>query len=130
MAALNGSAALIYNPLDQGERIQRLEKDSKVGEWGVQAHNRLGALAVLVGWNTATFRYLRAPMPVLVCAADAALIVDGRGKAAAVDRARTLARRGGRAAAAADLRGFGEPQGARRFYGSEHRDETDCRSVL
>ncbi|MCX7819349.1 MAG: acetylxylan esterase [Kiritimatiellae bacterium] len=55
MAAWNGIAALIYDPIDQGERLQRLVEGEKA-EYGVAGHNRLGPLAILLGWNTATFR--------------------------------------------------------------------------
>ncbi len=50
LAAANGMAALIYDPLDQGERLQGL------GKGGVHGHNITGAKAALLGWNTATFR--------------------------------------------------------------------------
>lgn len=56
MAALNGMAALIYDPIDQGERLQVITEAGQTPEWGVQGHNRLGSLAILVGWNTASFR--------------------------------------------------------------------------
>lgn len=55
MAAWNGIAALIYDPIDQGERLQRIVEGQKP-EYGVSGHNRLGPLAILLGWNTATFR--------------------------------------------------------------------------
>lgn len=50
LAAANGMAALIYDPIDQGERLQG------VGKGGVHGHNVTGAKAALLGWNTATFR--------------------------------------------------------------------------
>ena len=51
LAARNGIAALIYDPVDQGERLQ------KPGQAGnCPGHNTAGASAVLLGWNTATFR--------------------------------------------------------------------------
>jgi hypothetical protein len=50
LAAANGMAALIYDPIDQGERLQG------VGKGGVHGHNVTGVKAALLGWNTATFR--------------------------------------------------------------------------
>lgn len=50
LAAANGIAALIYDPLDQGERLQ------DAGKGNVSGHNVTGASAMLLGWNTATFR--------------------------------------------------------------------------
>lgn len=55
IAAWNGMAALIYDPIDQGERLQRIIEGEKP-EFGVAGHNRLGPLAILLGWNTASFR--------------------------------------------------------------------------
>ncbi len=51
LAAVNGVAALLYDPIDQGERLQ-----GTPGRSGVHGHNDTGVLAALVGWNTATFR--------------------------------------------------------------------------
>jgi len=56
VAAWNGIAAFIYDPIDQGERLQVLPAPGGRELWGTQAHNQLGALAILVGWNTASFR--------------------------------------------------------------------------
>ena len=53
LAARNGIAALIYDPIDQGERLQSLAKGSK---GNCPGHNTTGASAVLLGWNTASFR--------------------------------------------------------------------------
>lgn len=50
LAAVNGIAALIYDPIDQGERLQGFGKGNCAG------HNRTGVSAALLGWNTATFR--------------------------------------------------------------------------
>ncbi|MFO7937350.1 MAG: acetylxylan esterase [Kiritimatiellia bacterium] len=50
MAAVNGMAALIYDPVDQGERRQG------VGHGGTTGHNTMGVKAALLGWNTANFR--------------------------------------------------------------------------
>lgn len=45
-----GFAALIYDPFDQGERMQ-------IRGWGsCGGHNRLGALGDLLGWSMAKFR--------------------------------------------------------------------------
>lgn len=50
LAAVNGMAALIYDPIDQGERLQG------VGKGNVAGHNVTGVSAALLGLNTATFR--------------------------------------------------------------------------
>jgi hypothetical protein len=50
LAAANGMAALVYDPIDQGERLQGN------GKGGVHGHNVMGVSAILLGWNTATFR--------------------------------------------------------------------------
>ena len=50
LAAANGIATLIYDPIDQGERLQG------VGKGNCPGHNSTGASAMLLGWNTATFR--------------------------------------------------------------------------
>ena len=50
LAAANGMAALIYDPIDQGERLQGIGKGICSG------HNVTGVKAALLGWNTATFR--------------------------------------------------------------------------
>ena len=51
LAAVNGMAALLYDPIDQGERLQAGD-----GKFGCNGHNRTGVIATLLGWNTATFR--------------------------------------------------------------------------
>jgi len=51
LAAVNGMAALLYDPIDQGERLQ-----VEGGKFGCNGHNRTGVIAALLGWNTATFR--------------------------------------------------------------------------
>lgn len=50
LAAANGMAALIYDPIDQGERLQG------IGKGLCEGHNITGVKAALLGWNTATFR--------------------------------------------------------------------------
>ncbi|HNX33931.1 MAG TPA: acetylxylan esterase [Kiritimatiellia bacterium] len=51
LAAANGIAALIYDPIDQGERLQGSAKGGNCA-----GHNTTGVSAALLGWNTATFR--------------------------------------------------------------------------
>ena len=51
LAVANGIAALIYDPIDQGERLQGGGKGGNC-----PGHNTTGASAMLLGWNTATFR--------------------------------------------------------------------------
>lgn len=53
LLAENGFAALVYDPIEQGERKQRLEDK---GHWATGKHNRLGARAELLGWSAAQFR--------------------------------------------------------------------------
>ncbi len=55
LAATNGLAALVMDPIDQGERSQRLKDDGKPVLQSVAAHNSLGPSSILLGRNTATF---------------------------------------------------------------------------
>ncbi len=52
LLALNGCAALIYDPIGQGERNQLPDSVKH----GTNEHTLVGIGALLVGWNTATFR--------------------------------------------------------------------------
>jgi cephalosporin-C deacetylase-like acetyl esterase len=52
LLALNGCAALIYDPIGQGERYQLPEPTRH----GTHEHTLVGLGALLVGWNTAHFR--------------------------------------------------------------------------
>ncbi len=54
--ALNGMAALCYDPIDQGERKQVLKEDGEAAFWGVRAHTMVGVSSILVGQNTASYR--------------------------------------------------------------------------
>jgi dienelactone hydrolase len=52
--ARHGMAALVFDPLDQGERIQAPKDDaSRQQHWGTTSHNITGAQASLVGWSQA-----------------------------------------------------------------------------
>lgn len=53
LLALNGMAALVFDPIDQGERSQLPEYWPKL--WGVEAHNMIGVGSILLGRNTASF---------------------------------------------------------------------------
>jgi len=53
LLALNGMAALVFDPIDQGERGQLLEDWPKL--WGTKAHTMIGVGSILLGRNTATF---------------------------------------------------------------------------
>ena len=54
--ALNGIAALHVDPIDQGERLQNFDFETKKGRvFSVQGHNQLGVGAILMGQNTARF---------------------------------------------------------------------------
>ncbi len=55
LAAVNGIAAFVVDPIDQGERCQHLDANGKPTSVGVQAHNLVGAGATLVGRNCATY---------------------------------------------------------------------------
>lgn len=52
-AAKAGMVALVYDPIDQGERRQS-RQDATM--WNCVAHNNVGRRAELLGWNTARFR--------------------------------------------------------------------------
>ena len=53
--ALNGIAALMFDPIDQGERHQMRDEQGKPILWGTQAHNALGVGAMLLGNNVSQF---------------------------------------------------------------------------
>jgi cephalosporin-C deacetylase-like acetyl esterase len=55
LAALNGMAALIVDPIDQGERHQLLDDKGKPRLSGTAGHNMVGVGSILVGRNTALF---------------------------------------------------------------------------
>ena len=52
-AAQAGMVALLFDPIDQGERRQSRNSE-KI--WNCTAHNNVGRRAELLGWNTARFR--------------------------------------------------------------------------
>src|SRR5690606_10957080 len=52
LLALNGVAAMIFDPVDQGERLQTREHEGTPPSWGTAAHNELGIGAMLLGNNT------------------------------------------------------------------------------
>lgn len=54
LAAMNGLAAYVQDPIDQGERIQ-YAKDGKPILIGTGAHNVVGSGSILLGRNAATF---------------------------------------------------------------------------
>ena len=53
LLALNGMAALVFDPIDQGERGQLME--DWPGLWGTKAHTMVAVGSILLGRNTATF---------------------------------------------------------------------------
>ncbi|MEN6574955.1 MAG: acetylxylan esterase [Phycisphaerales bacterium] len=53
LLALNGMAALVFDPVDQGERSQMPSALPKI--WGTAAHTTLGIGSILLGRNTARF---------------------------------------------------------------------------
>ncbi len=55
LCALNGMAALVYDPIDQGERLQfRSDRDGEP-TWGTRAHNLSGIRSILLGENIARY---------------------------------------------------------------------------
>jgi len=56
MLAKAGMAALIYDPIDQGERIQLFTPEGKPAASNTTGHCITGLGAILLGQNTATFR--------------------------------------------------------------------------
>ncbi len=55
LLALNGMAALVFDPIDQGERSQLLDEDGNAPIWGTRSHTMLGVGSILLGQNTARF---------------------------------------------------------------------------
>jgi hypothetical protein len=55
LCALYGMAAFVFDPIDQGERIQFLEPVGGTVYWGTRAHTMSGICAILLGWNIARF---------------------------------------------------------------------------
>ena len=55
LLAVHGMAALVFDPIDQGERIQLLDKTGREMMWGTRGHTMAGIGAMLVGRNTAWY---------------------------------------------------------------------------
>ncbi len=55
LLALNGMAALVFDPIDQGERSQLLDENGNAPIWGTRSHTMLGVGSILLGQNTARF---------------------------------------------------------------------------
>jgi len=55
LLAMNGIAALVFDPIDQGERGQILDPKGRPPMWGTRAHTMLGVGSILLGRNTAWF---------------------------------------------------------------------------
>ncbi|MHC4404260.1 MAG: alpha/beta hydrolase family protein [Planctomycetota bacterium] len=55
LLAIHGMAALVFDPIDQGERSQYLGTDGWPKLWGTRAHSLLGVGSTLLGRNTARF---------------------------------------------------------------------------
>lgn len=56
LLARNGIAALIYDPIGQGERVQILNENGKPRYGSTIEHTVVGTAAIPLGWNTAKFR--------------------------------------------------------------------------
>lgn len=55
LGAKNGFVTVVYDPIDQGERLQLRSRENL--SWGTtQEHNRGGVRAMMLGWNAAQFR--------------------------------------------------------------------------
>lgn len=55
LMALNGMAAMVLDPIDQGERSQLLDDNGKAPMWGTRSHTMVGVSSILLGQNTARF---------------------------------------------------------------------------
>ncbi len=55
LLALNGMVALVYDPVDQGERMQLLDDNSEYLMWGTAGHTMAGIGCILLGKNTANY---------------------------------------------------------------------------
>ena len=55
LLALNGMVSLVFDPVEQGERMQVIAEKGQFKWWGVHAHNRIGVSSIFLGRNTATF---------------------------------------------------------------------------
>ena len=55
LLALNGMVALVFDPIEQGERCQYLDETGKAPYQGTTAHTMSGAGSILLGRNTATY---------------------------------------------------------------------------
>ncbi|MBP8130461.1 MAG: acetylxylan esterase [Candidatus Hydrogenedentes bacterium] len=55
LLALNGMVALVFDPIEQGERMQLLDAGGKHLMWGTKAHTMFGVGCILVGRSTARF---------------------------------------------------------------------------
>ncbi len=55
LLASNGLAAMVFDPIDQGERHQWRDPDGKFPIWGTAGHNMIGVGSILLGRNTARF---------------------------------------------------------------------------
>lgn len=53
--ALNGMAALVFDPIEQGERMQLVDPQGAYAMQGTKAHTMLGAACILLGQNTARY---------------------------------------------------------------------------
>jgi dienelactone hydrolase len=55
LLALNGMAAFVFDPIDQGERGQYMGKGGWPDLWGIDAHTQVGMCSIPLGRNTARF---------------------------------------------------------------------------
>ncbi len=53
--ALTGMVALVFDPIEQGERMQLLDDNGRHTMWGTRAHTMVGVGCTLLGRNTARF---------------------------------------------------------------------------
>ena len=55
LCALNGLAALVFDPIDQGERNQLLDEHGKPRNWGTRSHSLAGIKTTLLGKPLASY---------------------------------------------------------------------------
>jgi len=55
LLALNGMVALVFDPVDQGERMQLVNDQGRYPMWGTKGHTMAGVGAIPLGLNTATY---------------------------------------------------------------------------
>ena len=55
LCALNGMAALVFDPVDQGERYQLIDAEGNPRSWGTRSHSLAGLKCTLLGQHMAAY---------------------------------------------------------------------------